>query len=129
MSATASGWTLFRWLPTNDMDADVHPESLAALSAAWSLARIYRVAGRDDGYVTLAAGPLVVRVRPSHLLRPVRAPRFDYGAAVTTTITSRHAGTVVEIAWHDKRAEPMFFIEVDGKRRSRRYFEDELAPI
>lgn len=53
-------------------------------------------------------------------------PRFVYGERVSPCNHPDMIGVVVAIKWHFKYDRCFYFISVNGKMKSRRYFDDEL---
>lgn len=70
--------------------------------------------------------PEPVFVAPDHLPQPA----FAIGSSVSVVVSARNhtarRGTVVRCAWHGKLGQWMFFLEVAGRRVSKRYLADDL---
>ena len=58
------------------------------------------------------------------MLISVPPPEYRIGQ---TVMTKDKRGVVVDIEWHFKDSVPIYFLAFEGKRSSRRYFENELA--
>ena len=66
---------------------------------------------------------------PVNNIRPINAPEFVFGDIVSPINHLDITGTVCGIMFHFKRNEPIYFISINGKRKSKRYFKDELTRI
>lgn len=87
----------------------------------------YRLRAGDD-YATVTA-PTPGRLVPADAIRATDAPEYDYGQMVAPTNHPEMRGAIALIGWHFKYERFFYFIDVDGKRKSRRYFPDELMPL
>jgi hypothetical protein len=63
---------------------------------------------------------------------PRPKPRFAVGQAVRVVLNERnttaHSGTVQEIIWHFKDQRYNYYLVENGRKVSKRYFEDDLEP-
>jgi hypothetical protein len=61
------------------------------------------------------------------LFKPVPSPARRIGDKVSITSQEKKLRVViVDIGWHFKRAEPIYFVATDGKKRSKRYWQDDF---
>jgi hypothetical protein len=121
----AGSWGLHP--PVQPGDPLIHPDDLDALVELFAYGRVFHCVDDHDGWLTMRYRASTYRVRPERF-RPVGPLRFGFGDRVQEREGARRVGSVVDISWHAKLGRPMYFIEVHGKRRSRRYFDDELMP-
>lgn len=54
------------------------------------------------------------------------APDFVYGEIVSPVNHTGITGKIHEIIWHFKRGEYCYYIETDGKKKSKRYYGNEM---
>ena len=59
-------------------------------------------------------------------MRKIDSPKYVYGDCVSPTNHPEMMGIVYEMIYHFDRKEPMYFIRIDGKKKSKRYFADDL---
>ncbi|EPB6201482.1 hypothetical protein ACRQ2P_001053, partial [Escherichia coli] len=52
--------------------------------------------------------------------------KFYIGQSVWVK-TKNSVGTIIDVFWHFKNEMPVYFINFEGKRSSRRYSESELS--
>ena len=56
-------------------------------------------------------------------------PRFVYGEQVSPRNHPDMTGVIIEIRWHFKRNCYFYTISVNGKKKSKRYFDDDLISM
>jgi hypothetical protein len=115
-------WALYPWFEEHGPEK-VHPEDLGPFRALGPFGKVFRVGDPAPPFVTLHYGAQSFRVDPS-LLKEVADPGFGVGDAVVLDGGTR--AEVAEVGWHHQKAEPIFFVSVGGKRKSRRYGRAEL---
>jgi hypothetical protein len=103
----------------------VHSEDLAAFRSLSPYGRVFECVAETSRYVTLSCGGKKFRVSPE-LFRPVPAPRWRVGQDVVLKGDGRSA-TIVEMAWHHQREQAMYFLLLEGKKKSRRYWESDFV--
>jgi hypothetical protein len=57
---------------------------------------------------------------------PMPPPLFQIGEMVQERERPNIAGVVNRVVWHHKRDEYLYFLTVNGKKKSRSYFANEL---
>ena len=60
-------------------------------------------------------------------IREIEPPKFTYGDVVSPVNHPDMIGYICGIIYHASRNEPVFYIRVNGKMKSKRYFADDLA--
>lgn len=60
-------------------------------------------------------------------------PRFEIGQAVEVLINqrnrARHTGKVARAVWHHKDSCYNYYMEVDGRKVSKRYLAEDFVPV
>src|SRR5262245_43870855 len=115
-------WALYPWFEEHGADK-VHPDDLDSFRALGPYGKVFHVGQPAPPLVTLEYGAGRYRVDPA-LLKEVPDPGFGVGEVVVLADGTR-AG-VAEVSWHHQRGEPIFFLTVGGKRKTRRYGSAEL---
>ena len=59
-------------------------------------------------------------------IRKIESPKFSYGDFVSPANHTDIIGIVSDIIYHGKKKAPMYFIEINGEKKSKRYFDDDL---
>lgn len=121
-SATTSFYVC-NWYPEHGPHL-VAGADLVAFSAFRPAGRVFQSLGTEDEWSVVRYGADTCRVDAS-VLKPIPAPAFGVGDVVSA---SGKLGVVADVFWHFKDAAPIYFLEFGGKRSSRRYSENELAP-
>lgn len=91
--------------------------------------RVDAASAPREGEGAIIVAPAPGRVVAAEAIQPVGTPEYDYGQVVAPRDHPEMRGVVDLIGWHFKYERCFYFIVVGGKRRSRRYFADELMPI
>lgn len=119
-------WALYSWLPGSD-DHFIYPDDLKIASSILPYGKVLRVVGSDGPYLVMEYGASRFRGR-GDLARWIDAPEFWIGDHVKIA-DKGEVGIVVDVGWHHKNRRPMYFLLVDGKRRGRRYDEQEFVRL
>ncbi|MDE7325632.1 MAG: hypothetical protein K2N63_05010 [Lachnospiraceae bacterium] len=70
-----------------------------------------------------------IQVAEKDLLPLSAPPKFVYGEQVLVISHPGMVGTVLKIHWHFKEERCFYTLLVDGKIRSKRYFDNDLKKI
>ena len=63
-------------------------------------------------------------------IKPVdREPVFVYGEIVSPVTHSGVIGEIADIVWHFKNDDYNYYISVNGKKKSKRYYSDDLLKL
>ena len=131
MSRKVDTWGLYAW--GNAKEKQVHPEDLDKLAAfphGEPIGQVLRCVDEDESYVTLKYGDVCLRVTPESYLPMTDKMNFEIGDEVYVKAEPEKKGIVYDVQWHYNDNAPMFFIKVNGTRKStRRYAESELAKV
>lgn len=103
----------------------IHPDNLLRFkefSPSWSL---FECVHADVDYITLKLKDEVFKVKPD-LYTQVSPPKYVYGDKVVLTKKPEVSGIIEYISWHVKENKPIYFISVNGKLKSTRYWEEDL---
>ena len=117
---------LYPWFPELGSEL-VHPDDLQKLRDFHPFGKVFHTVEGED-WIVLHYQDHRFRVRPEKF-RPVSGIRYWIGDRVMALQSGRlRAAAVDDVHWHFKLERPMYFLSFDGKRSSRRYFDDELDP-
>lgn len=60
-------------------------------------------------------------------------PRYSIGKLVRVVLNERnrtpHTGFIRQVIWHHKDGRYNYYLEENGKKIAKRYFEEDLQPI
>jgi hypothetical protein len=62
-------------------------------------------------------------------IRPINTPKYIIGEKVSPVNHPELIGIIYDIIYHFTKNEPMYFIKINGKKKSKRYFENDLICI
>jgi hypothetical protein len=116
---------IYPWFPEHGISL-VHPDDLSSFSAIRPSGKVFEFVGDDQGYIVLKYGNENFRVKPD-LYKPVTGVDFYIGdsVCVTSKVPEKY-GVIVAVEWHFKGQKPIYYLQFDGKRSSRRYSKEEL---
>lgn len=86
--------------------------------------RVVRVLAAKNGLARVKYGDHTLQVPPERL-RPVTNVSYEVGDRVSC---DRGPGAIREVIWHFKDGEPNYYLEIDGRKASKRYRDEDLAP-
>lgn len=117
-------WGLYPFFADSKKDY-VYPDDLDAFTKIQPYGKVFHCVDEKEGYLTLEYMDVAYRVKPG-LYHVVPKPMFLIGDEVREMARPDHIGTVYHIEWHYNKEEPMYFLEIDGRKKSHRYFVNEL---
>ena len=107
----------------------VHPEDVEKFEAAFFLRAIVRLVGEEGEYIRINYGEDTFRVKPE-LFSEITKPKFSVGEKVVVISQGeRKQAIILDNDWHFNQKEHFYFVSVNGKRRTRRYFEREIEKV
>jgi hypothetical protein len=59
-------------------------------------------------------------------IKEIKVPKYIYNEIILVKNKSKYYGKIIDIKYHFKENKPMYFIEINGHKKSRRYFEEEI---
>ena len=67
-----------------------------------------------------------IKILSDRIMTPDKPPAFEYGDLVSPDNHSDLIGTVSEIVWHFKNRDYNYYITVNSRKKSKRYYADDL---
>ncbi|GEM_PF-1591789 len=119
-------WGTYLWLETNGPD-HIHPDDLDKIKKFVPYGSIFKSDGSEGEYIRIEYGTKTFRVKDT-LFRKIAKPEFEIGEEVTILNGSSAGkiGIVRHQTWHFKKQKPLYKLEIDGKMKSRNYFDEDL---
>ncbi|MDE5891785.1 MAG: hypothetical protein K2H45_02555 [Acetatifactor sp.] len=117
-------WGVYPWFPERGAEY-IHAEDLEAFEKEASNCKVFACVGEGE-YITLRYNNKCYRTR-KQLFKPVPAPKYTFGQRVSIRKNGQEV-TVTDIMWHYDRKEHYYLVTVGNRKKSKRYFEEELAP-
>lgn len=122
-----NSWGLSNWLRT-DGEQYVHPNDLGRFLKYQGTCYLFQCIDVDDVYITLKLRDETFKVKPD-FYKPVPLPKYLPGYQVKLVHKPDDFVEILFLMWHYDRNEPMYFIRLNGKRKSKRYWESDFLPI
>jgi hypothetical protein len=114
-------------------EEDIHPddkEKIILFPYEMTIGLIFHCIAANDDYLTLKYGDILIRVKPESYYPIPQKLVLEIGDWVNVKDELSKKGIIYEIQWHRNEEKPMFFLRVNGTRKStRRYWEEELEKI
>ena len=119
-------WGLYPWFEEHG-NSHIHPDDLQKIKDLMPYCLVFKVVGTEGNYIVLQYADDTYRVK-SDLFQEKKPAVYDFGQKVKVKRYPEKECFVREIAWHYKEKKEFYFLFVDGKKKSRRYWPEELDP-
>ncbi len=126
MKKYTATWGHQNYWPKNNQEHLVHPGDENSLSVYWSSAIIFYCTGEENGFLIITKGNEQFRIKPELYKTVNYRPKFGYGDKLKELTPPYRIGEIEAIVWHFKRRKPYYILKIDGKIKTRWYFEEDL---
>lgn len=111
-------------------DAEIHPDDFERLYTSFPGGSYFWCVDVDEDYLVIARQDLneTYRVKP-HKFRVLPSPVFTFGERVVDPNHPDKKATICDIGWHGKNQTHLYYVLMNGKKKSKRYFSDELQKV
>ena len=116
-------WGVYPWFPERGTEY-IHAEDLDAFREVASNCKVFACVGEEE-YITLKYNNRCYRVR-KQLFKPILAPKYTFGQRVSIRKNGEEV-TVIDIMWHYDRQKHYYLVTAGNRKKSKRYFEEELT--
>ena len=118
-------WGRYLWSIEHGVEK-IHPDDLENFKKEANGVKVFQCVNETTDYITLEYGENSYQVKID-LFRPVSAPKYHIGQDVKVVSNNQLTdGVITDIMWHSSKNEHFYFITIAGKKKSKRYFEDEF---
>lgn len=117
-------WGLYPWFEEDGKEL-IEPSYREEFRNLQPYGKVFLCIGEQDEFIVLQYKNQSFLVEPT-LFQIISTPEFTFGQTVSIRRNPEVLGSICEINWHYKREKEMYFIEVNGKKKSSRYFSEEL---
>lgn len=122
-----NSWGLYCWFNEDDPTL-IYSNDLEDVRKLVLHGKVFYCSEQCGEFIRLNYGNYSFLVK-TDLFKPVRDIRFMVGDSVEIVSSTDKIGTILNIGWHHKNNEPIYYyLSFNGKKSSRRYSEDELSP-
>jgi hypothetical protein len=127
MSKNIGTWGLYQWFPEYGEHL-IFSNNLERFKALLPNGKVFYCINEDKDFLTLQYNEDVYYVKTT-LYKKVPIPLFSFGKQVQVTNHPDRVNIVRGIEWHFKQNAVIYYLEIDGKLSSKRYWEQELTLI
>ncbi len=117
---------LYPWFAEHGYDL-IKSEDVEAFIRLSPFGKVFECIEKNEEFITLKYAENTYSVK-ALIYKKVENPLFIYGTEVIIK-NSNQVAIIRDIHWHYKSNEPIYYIEINGKRKSKRYFEHELTLV
>ena len=127
LSNFKNSWGLYPWF-VEDGEQLISPSDLESFKKISPYGKVFKCTDEIGVYIVLKYGKNEFKVKPD-LYKTIENPIFEIGCNVRLSKDNTQEGTIEDINWHYKNNTPFYYISVNGKRKSTRYFNEDLSAI
>ena len=117
---------LYPWFHEDGADL-IHPDDILRFSMLVPYGKIFEVDFCSPDMIQLKYGEQKFRVRPD-LLKLIPSPKFRLGDVVSIKNKNVKA-EVISSMWHSNEKRAFFLLSANGKKKSKRYWEEDLELV
>ncbi|MBL1224187.1 DUF6960 family protein [Enterococcus sp. BWR-S5] len=116
-------WGTYPWFNEYG-DELIHPDDRELFTKNANNTKVFEFTKGNDGYNNFRYGENVFRIKDT-LSKALPEPKYNFGEDV---LVKKKAllGKIEDIMWHNSKKEYYYLLSVNGKKKSTRYFENEL---
>lgn len=120
---------IYRWF-IEDKKEKIHEEDFEKFQKNINNVCVVQCIDKIDDFLIIKYNDNVYRVK-GELALELPKPKFKFGDLVIHKNKEDKIikGVIADIMWHDCKKSNYYFLLVDGKKKSRRYFNNELEKI
>lgn len=126
------GWISIDQLNGEHFQKFIHPDSLDTINSAVITDSVFKCTNElSNNFVELQSSEVTLKLNRKVFRVMPKQPDFPPKSEVSY-ISSKgkmEFGIVVKIDWHNNKEELFYTLEVKGKMKSKRYFENELSHV
>lgn len=105
---------------------DVHPDDVEGFEKNQYFREVVRFVEEEGTYIRVNSKGHIFRIK-SKLFYEITAPKFQIGEKVVVESQGEKKNAVIlSDDWHFNQKEHFYFVSINGKKRTRRYFEREI---
>jgi len=117
-------WGTYPWFLEHGID-QIHPDDLEKFKKKANNCKVYECVDEDAQFITIKYGNTLFKVKDS-LFKSVPEPKFQIGQMLKLQGKSDSEIIVTDIMWHYEKKEHYYLLTVNGKKKTKRYFESEF---
>jgi hypothetical protein len=117
-------WGLYPWF-LEDGEELIHENDLDEIKRLQPYGKVFYCSDANLDFITLKYKELAYRVKPN-LFKVIGNPSFTFGEMIRLSNNPEIKGVITDIHWHHKDNIELYYIMVNGKRKTSRYYPKDL---
>ena len=89
----------------------------------------YNCIGNDGQFLILKTKKFELKVKTDAIKGILSTPKFSWEDQIREVERPGIIGIIDDLIWHQNKSEYIYYISINGKRKSRRYMENELVKV
>jgi hypothetical protein len=125
MSNFDGTWGLYQWFPEHGEHL-ISSNDIERFKALLPNSKVFHCIAEDKDFLTLQYNEDMYHVKPA-LYKKLSIPSFSFGNQVRVINHPERVGIVRGIKWHFKQNAVIYYLDINGKFSSQRFWEQELS--
>lgn len=117
-------WGLYPWFESDDINL-IHESYRDRLISLQPYGKLFECIGVEQDYIVIQYNFENFKVKPL-LYKQVPPPIYTFGETVILVNHPNIEGSICDIHWHHKYEKEIYYLELNGKKKSKRYFREDL---
>lgn len=126
MRSNLHSWGIYSWFPESGWNL-IAQENIKKFQELSPYGKVFECIEEKGTLIWIQYGDQTFCVN-SKLFQRVEKPLFKIGEKIRIKKTPEIVGEVKDIFWHFKMHRCYYFLEIEGKKKSKRYMDEEIEP-
>ena len=120
-------WGTYPWFGEHRAEK-IHPDDRESFKRVANNVKVFEFFQGNGNYNIFRYANQAYRINDT-LSKILPEPSYWYGENVIIKNKGELKGKVCDVMWHFNEKQFYYFLSIDGKKTSKRYFEDELETV
>lgn len=120
-------WGTFSWF-VECGDEAIHPDDRESFTKQANNTKVFECTKGNDEYNYFRYGESTFRIKAT-IFAVLPEPKYKFKEDVLVREKEFLVGEITDIMWHFSKKEYYYFLSVNGKKKGKRYFENELEKV
>jgi hypothetical protein len=117
-------WGTYPWFNEYG-DELIYPDDRELFKKIENNTKVFEFTKGNDEYNNFRYGENIFRIKDT-IPVVLPEPKYNFGEDVLVKKKALLVGKITDIMWHSSKKEYYYLLSVNGKKKSTRYFENEL---
>jgi hypothetical protein len=118
-------WLFYPSLKDSITDELIHPDDLNKINGTG----IVHCIGIENGHLLVRSKNSVIRVRKEGVKIILPTPAYNWSENVYEISKLEIKAQIDDLFWHHTKREFLYYLKINGKRKSKRFSEKELKSL